>query len=103
MLAISSAVVGTSADAKVKNDEAEDKLAKFRETKFTEDANAKRFINWIWPDGLDGSVNTANVDRLKAWIDRDESLIKGLPIQKLLDSQELAVVREQAIKDLKIP
>lgn len=96
------AVIATAADAKVKLDQAEDKLAKFRDTEFTETDSATRMINWIWPDGIDGDVNTDNVDALRAWIDEDENLV-DLPIQKLLDVGELEGARKRAITDLEIP
>jgi len=90
-------------DAGVKEGKAAHRLAEFRETAFTDDVFAKRIINWIWPNGIDGAVNTANVDALRAWIDRDESGINDLPIQKFLDIKQLKEARQRAIKDLRIP
>lgn len=89
-------------DSGVKEQEAEDKLAEFRETIFGEDKSATRIIKWLWPNGIDGAVNNANRDALRAWIDRDEG-IKDLPIQKFLDSKQLKEARKRGIKDLQIP
>ena len=96
------AIVATSADAQVKNDEAEDKLAELRESPFFDDRLATRIINWLWPNGTDGAVNTPNRDALRAWIDKDKG-ITDLPIQKFLDSKQLKEARERAITYLQIP
>jgi hypothetical protein len=93
------------ADAGAKEKKADDDLDNLRKSTFGEDKAAKRIIKWIWPDGLPpkGKENTANVEALRKWMDKEEIGLSGLPIQKLLDNPKLNEFRERAIKDLNIP
>ena len=97
------AVIATAADAKVKNDQAEDKLAELRETIFGEDESGKKIRAFIRPpDGKPSdTVNQANLDKVSDWIDR--SPIAGLPIANFLTDPRLKTLRERAIRDIPIP
>ena len=101
------AVVATSADAKVKNDEAEDRLATFRENTFTESESAERLRAFLRPpDGNSGTpVNPANQSKLRNWIDTDPdaAAIVGLPFANFFTNRKIEELRLRAIKDLNIP
>lgn len=97
------AVVATSADAKKKNDEAEDRLAKFRVNVFGEDASGKKIQVFIWPpDGNPNNpVNAANLQKVKDWM--AETTIQGLPIANFSTNSKLRELRERAIREIPIP
>jgi hypothetical protein len=101
------AVVATSADAKVKNDEAEDRLATFRENTFTESESADRLRAYLRPpDGNPGTpINTTNQNKLRNWIDTDldAAAIVGLPFANFFTNKKLDELRLRAIKDLNVP
>ena len=97
------AVVATSADAKVKNDQAEDKLAKFRTNPFTEDESAILIRKFVRPpDGKPtDTVNQENLKRLHQWL--GTSPVAGIAIANFLSNKELRSLREQAIREIPIP
>jgi len=98
------AILATAADAKVKDVQAEDKLAKFRRIVFREDESSIAIQKFIRPpDGMRPSpVNAGNLKKLKEWIEKN-STDKGLPVETWLTTGDLRSEREQAIKDLPIP
>ena len=98
------AILGTAADAKVKNDEAEDRLAKFRVTKFSEDKSGNKIQAFIRPpDGKPtDTLNTVNRDNVRKWID-EQSTIKDLPIASFISNAGLKELRERAIREIPIP
>jgi hypothetical protein len=97
------AIIATASDAKVKNDQAEDKLAKFRITAFSEDKAAIAIQKFVWPpDGKPTNTpDAANVKKLKEWLDK--SPVAGLPIANFVTNQELRPLRERAISEIPIP
>lgn len=97
------AIVATSADAKVKQDRADDALAKFRTNKFSNDQSAQIIRRFVRPpDGKPtDQVNQANLDAFNKWL--DASPVKGLPIANFLTNAELRPLREQAIREIPIP
>lgn len=97
------AVVATSADAKVKNDRAEDALAKFRVNKFSEDESAQTIRKFVRPpDGKPSDqVNEGNLKKLNDWLEK--SPVKGLPIANFFTNEELRPLRERAIREIPIP
>ncbi len=98
------AILGTAADAKVKNDDAEDRLAKFRVTKFSEDMTGNKIQAFIRPpDGKPtDTLNTVNRDKVRKWID-EQSTIKDLPIANFISNAGLQELRERAIREIPIP
>ncbi len=101
------AVIATSADAKVKKDEAEDQLAKFRENAFFESKSADRLRAYVRPpDGAPATpINVSNKNALRNWIDTDSdaTAIVDLPIANFFSNKGLEKLRQQAIKDLDVP
>ena len=97
------AVVGTAADATVKNSRAEGRLEAFRTNIFSEDESGNRIGRFLRPpDGdLASPVNQANVQALRNWI--DQSPVAGLPIANFLTNPDLRNLREQAISEIPIP
>lgn len=97
------AILATASDAKVKNDQAEDKLAKLRTNIFSEDKAAIAIQKFVWPpDGK--STNTpdaGNVKKLQDWLNR--SPVAGLPIANFVTNPELRSLRERAIREIPIP
>jgi hypothetical protein len=98
------AILGTAADAKVKNDDAEDRLAKFRVTKFSEDKSGNKIQAFIRPpDGKPtDTLNTVNRDKVRKWID-EQSTIKDLPLASFISNAGLKELRERAIREIPIP
>lgn len=97
------AIVATSADAKTKNDAAEDRLAKFRVNVFGEDVSGNKIRAFIRPpDGKPtDNVNAANLQKIQEWIRK--SPIDGLPIANFLTNPELKELRERAIREIPMP
>lgn len=98
------AILGTAADAKVKDDDAEDRLAKFRVTKFSEDVSGNKIQAFIRPpDGKPtDTLNTVNRDKVRKWID-EQSTIKDLPIASFISNAGLKELRERAIREIPVP
>lgn len=98
------AILATAADAKVKDAQAEDKLAQFRRTAFTEDDSAVAIQKFIRPpDGKPTDpVNSANLKRLRDWL-KENSTAKDLPIATWLANRDLRPERDRAIRELQIP
>jgi hypothetical protein len=98
------AILATAADAKVKEKEAEDRLARFRSNVFSEDANAiaiRRFVRP--PDGKPtDTVDQENVNKVREWIQK-KSGVPDLPIASFLSNPELRVLRERAVREIPIP
>ena len=99
-------MLGKDADGKIDKNVASSIAATFedslRKSQWYEDVSGKRITQWIWPKGLEGPVNNANAEALRAWIDKDKD-IKGLPIANFIHSKQLAEVRRRAIEELNIP
>jgi hypothetical protein len=97
------AIIATAADAKVKDADAEDKLAKLRANKFSEDQAAVAIQKFLFPpDGK--STNTpdaGNVKKLRDWLDK--SPVAGLPVANFVTNPELRSLRERAIREIPIP
>ena len=98
------AIIATAADAKVKDAQAEDKLARFRSVAFTEDPSAIAIRKFLRPpDGkATDAVNAANLKRLRDWL-AVNSTAQDLPLATWLVSRDLQPERERAIRELKIP
>jgi hypothetical protein len=98
------AILSTAADAKVKDLQAEDKLAKFRRNVFTEDESAiviQRFVRP--PDGKPTDpVDPGNLKKLKEWIQKN-STVPDLPIANWLTNRDLRPERERAVREIPIP
>jgi hypothetical protein len=101
------AIIATSADAKVKIDDAEDRLEAFRENSFFASKSGDRINAYIFPpDGNPANpVNVPNRNSIINWIntDPDATAIAGLPIANFVTNKKLEKLRQQAIKDLTIP
>lgn len=97
------AFLATSADAKVKNDQAEKTLDKYRTNSFTNDTAAQRIRAFVRPpNGKSGDpVNAANLEKVQKWI--EASPVKGLAIANFLTNPDLADLRNKMISDLSIP
>lgn len=96
------AVVSTSADAKVKNDEAQRDLDALKTSKFSETDTARMISRYIWPPAGDRSVphSAENLKRVTRWM--KEAGIGELAVQKLLDNPDLESLRQRAIKEIPI-
>jgi hypothetical protein len=97
------AIVATSADAKVKNDDAEKSLASLRSNAFNESDSKARIQAFIWPPNGDISA-TPDPERLKSaqvWI--ENSAVKGLPLANFVTNEDLEELRAKMILDLSIP
>jgi hypothetical protein len=89
------AIAATSDDAKVKNDEAEEKLADFRNTKFQPDTpTGVRIEAW-------SELSTENNDDLVLWLRENDLGEVGHPA--FFTAPVLEAARAKAVKDLKIP
>jgi hypothetical protein len=89
------AIAATSDDAKVKNDEAEEKLADFRNTKFQPDTpTGVRIEAW-------SELSTENNDDLVLWLRENDLGEFGHPA--FFTGPVLEAARAKAVKDLKIP
>ncbi len=96
------AVVATSADAKVKNDEAEKNLKALRVNTFSESESKASIQAYIWPGGdTTKTPDAAKAKAVTAWI--DNSPVKGLPIANFLTNKDLEDLRAKMIRDLSIP
>jgi hypothetical protein len=98
------AILATAADAKVKDAQAEDKLARLRSNPFAEDESSIAIARFLRPpDGKrSDQVNRANASKLRQWIDKDAKLA-GLPFANFITNPELRAERERAIKEIPIP
>ena len=98
------AIIATAADARVKDAEAEDKLARFRRVAFTEDETVIAIQKFVRPpDGKPTDpVNTANRDKLRQWVQRN-SVAPDVPIATWLANRDFRTERERAIRELQIP
>lgn len=98
------AILATAADAKVKDAQAEDKLAQFRRIAFTQDESAVAIQKFIQPpDGKPADpINAGNLAKLRAWL-KANSTAQDLPVATWLASRDLRPERERAIRDLQIP
>jgi hypothetical protein len=98
---IPGSVRATSEDATKKKEKAEDRLAKLRVSPYGGDWYSEALSKLLWPEGDRTKPPTkANVDWLRNWIDQQPEL-KELPIQKLLDSPDLASQRARALMALR--
>ena len=97
------AVIATAADAKVKNDQAEDKLKKFRDIAFGQDASGDKIRAFIRPpDGkASDPANPVNLKKVADWI--KASPVAGIPIATFLADPSLASLRERAIQEIPVP
>lgn len=94
---IPGSVRATSEDATKKKQDAEDKLATLRVSTYTFDRPSEAISKFLWPEGdRTRPPIQANVDWLRNWIDQQPE-IKDLPIQKFLDSPDLANQRVRAL------
>ena len=98
------AILATAADAKVKDAQAEDKLASFRRVAYTGDETAVAIQRFVRPpEGKPTDpINAPNLAKLRAWLAAN-STAKDLPIATWLESRELRPERERAIRELQIP
>jgi hypothetical protein len=98
------AILATAADAKVKDAEAEDRLARFRRVVFREDASALAIRRFIWPPegNTANPPNNENLEKVRTWL-QTRSSVPDLPIATWLSSGELQPERERAIRELQIP
>jgi|GEM_PF-4363205 len=90
-------------------------IESLRSVSFKEDDSSKRIFAWLFPtatsvdrfgaptlaDGTPAPENTANVDRLTAFL--VENGLDGLPPENFLDSGALADLRAKAVTELNIP
>lgn len=99
------AVVATSADAKVKNDDAEKKLDSLRANKFSESESKARIQAFIYPPDGDSNrtPDAKNRKAVEDWINSPKSSVKGLPIANFLTNPDLDDLRMRMIRELSIP
>ena len=96
------AVVSTSADAKLKNDEAQKKLDLLKRSTFSETDAAKTIARFIWPPDGDRSKSHSpeNLEKVTQWMEKVG--IGEIAVQKLLDNPNMESFRKQAIKEIPI-
>jgi hypothetical protein len=95
------AIVATSADATVKNDDAEAKLKALRSNAFSRNESMARIQAFIAPSGDLKKPDPARLKAVEDWIDR--SPVKGLPIPNFLTNKDLDDLRIKMIRELSIP
>jgi hypothetical protein len=94
------AVVATSADAKVKNDDAEAKLKALRSNVFSESDSKARIEAFVAPSGNPTKPDPARLKAVEDWIDK--SPVKGLAITNFLTNKDLNDLRMKMIRELSI-
>lgn len=96
------AVVSTSADAKLKNDEAQQKLDELKISTFSETDTAKTITRFIWPpDGNRSKPHSKeNFQKVERWMKKVG--LEEIAVQKLLDNPEMESHRQRAIKEIPI-
>lgn len=93
---IPGSVIATSADAKAKNDRAENALGSIFTSQFKDDENTARLEAFLGWDG-DTFTNAANVTALNAWM-KTEGLDQSIPF--LINTGVLAGARAEAVKEV---
>ena len=90
------AIVGTSADAQVKNAEAEIQIAKALSGEFVKDTAGDKVRKFWKPDGT--NIDSGNAARIKKWM--VDNNVDSLSITFFMRSDLFADARAQAVKDL---
>ena len=95
---IPAAINAINKDTGNAKDKAQDAL---RTTVFLEDAFSKRLRAYIWPSGIDKSVDKAHLAKVRQWMGTHS--LAGVPVQVLLNGKALAGQRMEIVVDLSVP